>query len=51
MDEIDREIFKAIWESSDPEQVAKYALSLCLEYLQNLESSQVTTASSPLASA
>ena len=50
MDEIDREIFKAIWESEDPEQTAKYALSLCYDYL-NLESSQVTTVSSPLASA
>lgn len=49
MDEIDREIFKAIRESADPEATAKYALSLCLEYLQSLESSKEAPVSAPSA--
>ena len=49
--EIDREIFKVIHESSNPEKVAQFALSLCLDYLQNLESYRASEPSAPSESA
>lgn len=51
MSKTDQEIFAMILESSDPEKVAKYMLSLCLDYLRIHGPSQETASFAPLESA
>ena len=45
MSKTDQEIFKMIRESSDPEKVAEYIISLCLDYLQTNGPSPKTASS------
>lgn len=42
MSKTDQEIFALIRESSDPEKVAAYMISLCLDYLRTHGPSQET---------
>ena len=49
--EIDREIYKVIRESADPEMVAQYFLNLCLDYLRTRDPFQASDASAPQESA
>ena len=51
MSNTDREIFKMIHESPDPEKVAAYMISLCLDYLRIHGPSQETASFAPPESA
>lgn len=51
MSKTDQEIFALIRESSDPEKVAAYIISLCLDYLQTHDPSQETVSFAPPESA
>lgn len=51
MSKTDQEIFTMIRESSDPQKVAEYMISLCLDYLRTHGPSQETASFAPPESA
>ena len=51
MSETDKEIFELIWDSPNPELVARYVINLCVDYLRTHEPFQESISSVPRESA